>query len=57
MTDHHAHAHRHHHHHAGDVHPPASVHASILRLSVMERLAAAAVAIALVWAAVLWAIR
>ena len=44
-----------HHHHAGHHHPPAVVHGSILRLSAVERLAAATVAIVLVWAAVLWA--
>jgi zinc/manganese transport system ATP-binding protein len=46
MTDHHSH----HHHHPGHVHPPVSAHASILRLSALERLAAAACLIALVWA-------
>ena len=55
MTHHH-HRHEHeHHHHAGQVHPPAALHASILRLSVLERLGAAAVVIALLWGAVLWA--
>ena len=48
------HAH-HHHHHAGEGHPPAAVSASILRLSAIERLAAAGVAIGLVWAIVIWA--
>jgi hypothetical protein len=51
------HLHHHHHHHPGHVHPPATVHPSILRLSVMERLAASAVVIALIWAAALWAMR
>ena len=37
--DHHGH---HHHHHPGHVHPPASVHPSILRLSVLQRLGFAA---------------
>jgi hypothetical protein len=47
----------HHHHHVGHVHPPAQVRGSILRLSALERLAAAALAIVVVWAAVLWAMR
>jgi hypothetical protein len=47
----------HHHHHAGHVHPPAAVHASLLRLSVVERLAVAAGVIALIWAAAFWAMR
>jgi hypothetical protein len=51
MSDH---AH-HHHHHAGHVHPPASVSGSILRLSAPERLAVAAVLVAALWLAVLWA--
>ena len=45
----------HHHHHPGHVHPPASVAPSILRLSVLERLAAVAVLIAVLWGAVFWA--
>jgi len=50
------HEHHHHHHHDPDhAHPSATVSASILRLSVMERLAAAAVVIAVVWGAVYWA--
>ena len=52
MADHHAH-----HHHPGHAHPPASVHPSILRLSVLERLAAAAGVIALIWATALWAMQ
>jgi hypothetical protein len=56
MSDHHSH-HQHHHHHAGHAHPPTSVHPSILRLSVLERLAASAVVIALIWAAAFWAMR
>jgi hypothetical protein len=43
------------HHHPGRGHPPASVSPSILRLAAFERLAGAAVLIALVWAAVFWA--
>jgi hypothetical protein len=50
----HEHGH-HHHHHPGEGHPPASISPSILRLSAIERLAAAGVMIALIWAAVLWA--
>jgi hypothetical protein len=47
--------HQHHHHHAGTRHPPASVSLSILRLSAFERLAAAGGVIAVIWAAVFWA--
>ena len=50
----HEHGH-HHHHHPGEGHPPASISPSILRLSAVERLAAAGVLIVLIWAAVLWA--
>jgi hypothetical protein len=50
----HVHDH-HHHHHPGEGHPPASISPSILRLSAIERLAAAAVLIVLIWAAVFWA--
>jgi hypothetical protein len=50
--EHHGH---HHHHRPGHAHPPASVHPSILRLSVLQRLGFAAGLIALVWAAALWA--
>ena len=49
--------HSHHHHHPDHHHPPAAVHASILRLSAAQRLGFAAVLIALLWAAVLWATR
>jgi len=45
----------HHHHHPGRSHPPATVSPSILRLSALERLAAAAVLIVALWGAVLWA--
>jgi len=51
----HDHHHHHHHHHPGEGHPPASISPSILRLSAVERLAAAAVLIVLIWAAVFWA--
>jgi hypothetical protein len=50
----HSHSHRH-HHHAGEGHPPAAVSASILRLSVGKRLAAAGVMIAVIWGIVVWA--
>jgi hypothetical protein len=50
MTDHH-----HHHHQPGEAHPPAEVAPSLLRLSATERVAGAAVVIALLWGAVLWA--
>jgi len=51
----HQHPHPHHHHDPGHAHPPAAVHASILRLSIAERLGYAAVLIALLWAAAYWA--
>jgi hypothetical protein len=44
------------HSHGDAPHEPATVSLSILRLSAWERLAAAAVLIALMWAAVHWAI-
>jgi hypothetical protein len=52
MTEHH-----HHHHPHGQAHPPAPIGPSILRLSVVERVLIAAARIALVWAAVIWAMR
>jgi hypothetical protein len=51
----HEHAHHHHHHLPGEGHPPASISPSILRLSAAERLAAAGVVIAVIWAVVFWA--
>jgi hypothetical protein len=58
MDDHDHHHHdAHHHHHPGHIHPPAAVHVSLLRLSVLERLAVAAGLIALIWAAAFWAMR
>ncbi len=48
--------HPHHHHPTGAAHPAAHVSPSLLRLSAAERLAAAAVAIALMWGVVFWAI-
>jgi hypothetical protein len=47
--------HHHHHHHPGHVHPPASVHPSILRLSARERVAVAVLMIAAMWGMVIWA--
>jgi hypothetical protein len=47
--------HPHHHHPAGRGHPPASVSPSILRMALVERLAAAAVIIVVIWGAVFWA--
>ena len=47
--------HPHPHHHPGHAHPSAPVAASLLRLSAAQRLAGAAVVIALLWGAVLWA--
>jgi hypothetical protein len=44
------------HSHGDAPHEPATVALSILRLSAWERLAAAAVLIALLWGAVYWAI-
>ena len=44
-----------HHHHPGDAHPPATVSPSILRLSALERLAAVAVIVTVLWGAVVWA--
>jgi hypothetical protein len=47
----------HHSHPPGQGHPPASISPSILRMSVMERLALAAVLIAGLWGAALWAMQ
>jgi hypothetical protein len=47
--------HHHHHHPPGRAHPAAAITPSLLRLSAAERLAGAAVVIALLWGAVLWA--
>ncbi len=52
MTEHHRH-----HHLPGHSHPPAAIGPSILRLSVFERLAFAAVLTVIVWVAVIWAMR
>jgi len=56
MSDHHHHG-LHHHHSPGHAHPPATAHPSILRMSVLERLAFAAVLIALLWGSAFWAMR
>jgi hypothetical protein len=59
MSDH-GHGHRHdhpHRHPAGHSHPPATVQPSILRLSGLHRLLFAGALGALIWLAVLWAIR
>ncbi len=45
----------HHQHPQGQAHPSAAIAPSILRLSAAGRLAAAAILIALIWAAMLWA--
>jgi hypothetical protein len=57
MNDHIHHHDDHHHHHSGHAHPPASVHASILRLSISERLVLVSGVIAVLWAAAFWAMR
>jgi len=44
-----------HHHHGDEAHPSPVISLSLLRLSVPQRLALAAVLIALIWAAALWA--
>ena len=48
--------HPHHRHPPGRGHPPATVAPSILRMALIERLAAAAAVIAVIWAAVFWAV-
>jgi hypothetical protein len=53
----HVHPQHHHHHPPGQGHPPASISPSILRMSVVERLAIAAALIAVLWAAVLCAMK
>jgi hypothetical protein len=44
-----------HHHRTGERHPAAAVPPSILRMGIGERLAIAALMIALIWATALWA--
>jgi hypothetical protein len=43
------------HHHAGTARPSPALSPSLLRLSAPQRLALAGAVIALIWAAVLWA--
>jgi hypothetical protein len=43
-----------HHHHSGHVHPSASVTASLLRLSALQRLGVTTILLALLWGAVAW---
>ena len=45
------------HNHPGRGHPPGPVSTSILRLAALQRLAGAAILIAVIWGAVLWAMR
>ena len=54
MSAHHDHRHEH-HHGPGEGHPAATVAPSILRMGALERLAAAALLIALIWATAFWA--
>lgn len=42
------------HHHSGHVHPSASVTASLLRLSALQRLGVTTILLALLWGAVAW---
>ncbi len=46
----------HHHHHTGEAHPVARVAPSLLRMSALERMAVAAIAAAVLWIAVGWAL-
>jgi len=45
----------HHHHHGGEAHPSPTIAASLLRLSAAQRMAAAGILIALLWALAAWA--
>jgi hypothetical protein len=45
-----------HHHHTGTSHPSPTIAPSLLRLSAPQRVAVAGILIALIWAAVLWAL-
>jgi hypothetical protein len=49
--------HLHTHDHIGRGHPPAAISPSILRMSVAQRLSIGLVLIALLWLAVIWAMR
>ncbi len=44
-----------HHHGPGQPHPPVAIAPSLLRMGALQRLLWAALAIALIWAGVLWA--
>ena len=57
MSDHHHGHDDHHHHHPGHMHPPAALQASILRLSVPQRLGVAVGVMAVLWLAAFWAMR
>jgi len=46
-----------HHHHGGTSHPSPTIRPSLLRLSAPQRVAVVGLLIALIWAAVLWAVR
>jgi hypothetical protein len=46
-----------HHHHGGAPHPSPVVSPSLLRLSALQRLAAAGALIVLIWVAFFWATR
>jgi len=46
-----------HHHQPGQGNPPASISPSILRMSVLERLAVAAVLIVVLWGTAFWAMK
>jgi hypothetical protein len=48
---------QHHHHPPGHGHPPASIAPSILRMSVLERLALALALIVMLWGVVIWAMK
>jgi hypothetical protein len=50
------HVHHQHHHPPGERHPGAAVSPSLLRMSVLERLAIAGMLIAVLWGAVAWAV-
>lgn len=53
----HGHASHRHHHHPDRAHPPATVHLSILRLSLGQRLLIAGTVIVVLWLAAFWAMR
>ena len=54
---HHRHGHDHHGHGVGEPHQPQPLGSSLLRMSVASRLGTAALAIAVLWAGVLLAMR